>query len=369
MGDLPTKRSYKNAKVTSTANKEKRVNVNKYLTYDVLSIVFKYLNGMELSNVSMVCRSWLEVANDEKRTRGGDTFLIDYDIASIRAHYKAQITQKLQSKPALGLFFKSCHPEYRKDCHCTMLPKDCAVVTLGTYGVIFNNEEMEEASGNIVCAFLPKLPGTTIEVISCTKNFAGQYYSQLFAAFEECENDRPKCLLFFCNLEGRDSAKSITKMLLERCDQTVKPSVWGGVVQDLYVCNSKNSKSENCPQLAYSVAVILTGSVDSWSVVIDKKYCSKQLVEMRLKAFKSHISLRKHSMGFMFACCERGQNMFDECNVESSIFKKYFPNIPLVGCFGDGEFGHTTEPNKTSNVKDAHCYKERSTVFLIVTYG
>ncbi|CAL7934492.1 unnamed protein product [Xylocopa violacea] len=311
----------------------------------------------------------MEVANDEKRTRGGDTFLTRYGIASTGIHYKTRIVHKLKSKPALGLVFKSCHSVCKEDCHCTLFPKDCAVITLGTYGVVFNNKEMEEASDNVVCAFLPKIPGTTIEVISCKKNFTGQYYSQLFAAFEGCENDRPKCLLFFCNLEGRDSTKSITKMLLERCDHAVKPSVWGGVVHDLYICNSKNFKSENCPQLAYSIAVILSGSVDSWSVVINKKYCSKQLVEMRLKAFKDLVSLRKHSMGFMFACCERGQNMFAECNVESSIFKKYFPKIPLVGCFGDGEFGYTIEPNKTSNVKNAHCYKERSTVFLIITYG
>ncbi|CAL7934490.1 unnamed protein product [Xylocopa violacea] len=346
MGDLPKKRCYKNAKVTSNTNKEKVFDTDKYLTYDVLSIVFKYLNGMDLLNASMVCRSWMEVANDEKRTRGGDTFLTRYGIASTGIHYKTRIVHKLKSKPALGLVFKSCHSVCKEDCHCTLFPKDCAVITLGTYGVVFNNKEMEEASDNVVCAFLPKIP-----------------------AFEGCENDRPKCLLFFCNLEGRDSTKSITKMLLERCDHAVKPSVWGGVVHDLYICNSKNFKSENCPQLAYSIAVILSGSVDSWSVVINKKYCSKQLVEMRLKAFKDLVSLRKHSMGFMFACCERGQNMFAECNVESSIFKKYFPKIPLVGCFGDGEFGYTIEPNKTSNVKNAHCYKERSTVFLIITYG
>lgn len=44
----------------------------------------------------------------------------------------------------------------------------------------------------------------------------------------------------------------------------------------------------------------------------------------------------------MFACCARGEDMFDENNLESSIFKKLFPEVPLVGCIGDGEFGTNT---------------------------
>lgn len=127
-------------------------------------------------------------------------------------------------------------------------------------------------------------------------------------------------------------------------NKTVKPSVWGGVVKDLYVYNSKNPTSDDYVRFAFCVGITIVGSVDSWSIVMDESYKTKELVEQRLKLFKSHISLKKHSMGFMFACCERGENMFNERNVESSIFKKLFPDIPLVGCFGDGEFGETTIP-------------------------
>lgn len=108
--------------------------------------------------------------------------------------------------------------------------------------------------------------------------------------------------------------------------------------------NSKNPTSDDYVRFAFCVGITIVGSVDSWSIVVDESYKTKELVEQRLKLFKSHISLKKHSMGFMFACCERGENMFNERNVESSIFKKLFPDIPLVGCFGDGEFGETTIP-------------------------
>lgn len=78
---------------------------------------------------------------------------------------------------------------------------------------------------------------------------------------------------------------------------------------------------------------------------MDNRCDTKELVEQKLESFKNHISLRKHSIGYMFACCERGTNKFNERDVESTIFKKLFPEVPLVGCFGDGEFGENTIVN------------------------
>lgn len=56
MENLPAKRSYEDDGTTSNSKERKKLNTSRYLTYDVLRIVFKYLNGMELSNASMVCR-------------------------------------------------------------------------------------------------------------------------------------------------------------------------------------------------------------------------------------------------------------------------------------------------------------------------
>lgn len=44
----------------------------------------------------------------------------------------------------------------------------------------------------------------------------------------------------------------------------------------------------------------------------------------------------------MFACKARGTEMHEEANVESTIFKRLFPKVPLAGCFGYGEFGKVT---------------------------
>lgn len=77
----------------------------------------------------------------------------------------------------------------------------------------------------------------------------------------------------------------------------------------------------------------------TYSVLLDANCNTKERVEDKLRTFKDRVQLKKHSIGFMFACCVRGTNTFKERNVESTIFKKFFPRVPLVGCFGDGEFG------------------------------
>lgn len=47
----------------------------------------------------------------------------------------------------------------------------------------------------------------------------------------------------------------------------------------------------------------------------------------------------------MFACVGRGKGLYDKDDVETTIFKKYFPNTPLTGLFGNGEVGFDWFPS------------------------
>ncbi|XP_071865019.1 uncharacterized protein [Bombus fervidus] len=365
MESLTAKRSYEDDDNTLNIKERKKHHIDLYLTYDVLRLVFEYLNWMDLLNASMVCRSWLEVANDEKRTRGGPANLIN------NGKKYARVIRKLRDKPALGLVFKGLHKRsIRQDCLCQVLPQNCDTVTLSTFGILFENTEMEEVFQKRIYAFLPEIPDVTTKIISIiSRNDFTQYYQQMRLAFVKRETNRSKCLLLFCNQAGRALAQR-TARILQLCNESVRPAVWGGVVKDLYVCNAKNlNHDERCFSYAFCVGIIIVGAIDSWSIVMDNSCNTKELVEQKLESFKNHISLRKHSIGYMFACCERGKKMFKESNVESTIFKKLFPKVPLVGCFGDGEFGENTTSSKKINYSEDHWYHERSTVFLIITYG
>jgi len=125
-------------------------------------------------------------------------------------------------------------------------------------------------------------------------------------------------------------------------------SVWGGVLDYVFVPRIHRLSKKPRDRLLHRshtpdvVAVLITGSIQTWSTVLEKKCNTEECVEARLKSFKDKVKLKKHSIGFMFVCVARENEMYYETNVESTIFKRLFPKVPLVGCFGFGEFGRTT---------------------------
>jgi len=119
-------------------------------------------------------------------------------------------------------------------------------------------------------------------------------------------------------------------------------SVWGGVLDYVFVPRihglHKKPRNRFLNRQPDVVAVLITGSIQTWSTVLEKKCNTEECVEARLKSFKDKVKLKKHSIGFMFVCVARRC----ETNVESTIFKRLFPKVPLVGCYSFGEFGKTT---------------------------
>lgn len=92
---------------------------------------------------------------------------------------------------------------------------------------------------------------------------------------------------------------------------------------------------------------MISGSnVKSWSTVIDLDMSEKEVIAGKLIEMKRSVETLRHTVGFMYSCVGRGENFHSEKHLESSLFKKVFPNIPLVGCSGGGEFGTTTVGGK-----------------------
>ncbi|XP_003700790.2 F-box only protein 22-like [Megachile rotundata] len=357
---------------------------NQYLIYDVLRLIFKYLNARELSNASMVCRSWSEAANNEKHTRGPMCLIESTTVpedADYRKDIKIEIIKKLRIKPSLGLLFI---PEVfipcftNTDCYCKALPSNCSTITLVTHGIIMDDKEFEEDLEHFIGVFLPDLPNLRIKPISFTDNVIYDIdwlsesqrrdIKKIKSVFNTPAKGRgiSKCLLLFCNWRGRRTALKVA-YALRKCYKSNELPVWGGVAKYGNICNAKDSKSITF-EVSFCTAIPLVGPFDTWSLIIDKTHNTKERVEQRMKLFRNRICLKRHSIGLMFACCARGKNMFQESNVESSIFKKLFPTVPLAGCFGDGEFGTNKILNEPPDNKRKSWYKEISTVFLIITY-
>ncbi|KAL6422181.1 hypothetical protein ACFW04_010898 [Cataglyphis niger] len=347
----PAKKRFRKASAESenestVENLENPVDSNAYLTYDILRIVFTYLNGIDLGRAAMVCRLWLEAANHEKFTRGPECFIEHY------LRFTGWIRESL--------------------------PKNCKAIMLYTSGIIINNEEIEyNAFPRMVCALLPEIPNVKIRTTILCTEFSPHSFSKFsLSLFEDHKkklidminetsipnHDESTSLIFLCNnLKSAKIATLLADAVQEYSGEDRITSLWGGVVD-----NTIYSRPEE-----YCIAVLITGSIQSWSVVIDKRYKTKEQVTKRLRLFKNQVKLKKRSMGFMFACKARGIGLYNEKNVESTIFKTLFPEVPLVGCFGNGEFGKNTMPidEMEKKINSKKWYYQYSTIFMILTYG
>ncbi|XP_011501103.1 PREDICTED: F-box only protein 22-like [Ceratosolen solmsi marchali] len=136
-------------------------------------------------------------------------------------------------------------------------------------------------------------------------------------------------------------------------------SLWGGICVDLKLCKKFNS-TQICAQSIHWTAITLSSpTLQSWSTVLLYSCRSELLIQENLENLKKNIHLQKHSLGLMFSCCVR----IDWKDMEVAVFKKVFPNVPLIGLHGDGEYGLNTLSEKRENLM--HTY---STIFTILTY-
>jgi len=84
------------------------------------------------------------------------------------------------------------------------------------------------------------------------------------------------------------------------------------------------------------IAVVVTGSIHIWSIYFDSEtfFCDiNKQIEVRLNLFKDKVMLKRHSIGFMFT---RNRTEMFEPIVEQEIFKRLFPEVPLVVCYNNG---------------------------------
>ncbi|XP_012523443.2 F-box only protein 22 [Monomorium pharaonis] len=372
----------------ATESGEKTLDPNIYLTYDILRIVFQYLRARDLANAAMVCRTWLEAANKEKWTRGPYCFMLDCKTKHDFGHHLLNV----RVRPSIALFFLAGSFPYHVEEHCmTLLPKNCEVVMLYTTGMVMDNKELESGKcsrTDAICAFLPQIPNVSVKLFKLTEYYAIQKtteYKEIISIIDNhgtsvSNNEMSTCFMLFCNGMGHSVAKRWASIIQKRKNKVT--SVWGGVLDFIHFIHScpenlnKRPDMERPTQAPVCIGVLIAGPVQTWSMILERKCNTKERVEERLKLFKNKVKLKKHSIGFMFVCRARGSEMYNETNVESTIFKRLFPKVPLAGCFGNGEFGKNSidEANKEKNSEQEHkskrsWYNEFSTVFLILTYG
>lgn len=113
------------------------------------------------------------------------------------------------------------------------------------------------------------------------------------------------------------------------------------------------------------------------SVIINETVDFPADAEECIKRLKSHNLQEENSFAFMLACVGRGEGLYEESNVESALFRKYFPKTPLIGLFGNGEIGfehvnkgthaEEEEPEYKKKKSQVKLYHSFTTVFVLVS--
>lgn len=70
----------------------------------------------------------------------------------------------------------------------------------------------------------------------------------------------------------------------------------------------------------------------------------------------------------MFTCIGRGFHHYGVSNVESAVFRQFFPKTPLVGFFGTGEVGFTHLPSEGKVCENGKVDNNRTLPKLYHTY-
>jgi len=96
-------------------------------------------------------------------------------------------------------------------------------------------------------------------------------------------------------------------------------------------------------ETASALGVAFCGdNVRATSVLLHADVCEPADIEKcLLRLGTSGAPVPGKSVGLMFACTGRGYHFYDgTVGVESGIFKRLYPRVPLLGFFGNGEIGY-----------------------------
>lgn len=121
--------------------------------------------------------------------------------------------------------------------------------------------------------------------------------------------------------------------------------------------------------------LIFAGSnVKMASHILNQSIRAEKKVRAILSEFKTSGLNLMNAVGFMFACTGRGKGFYrGKKNMESGIFHELYPNIPLIGIFGNGEIGldfcaSSAQSKPPPSISQGKCILSYTSVFIIVSF-
>lgn len=345
------------------------------LNRDELSIIFKFLNGFDLHNASLVCSFWSEIAKEENKRRGYpcevktefNSCIDNWDTL------KTQLIDCCQVKPSLHILFCGFGKtkQILKGCYCQYLPSNCISISLEHFFTWITDN-------SISSIFFPEIPNLQISTITFNKHpwNKGIYCEELKCLFDDSFSnaDRLKtifepiinddfptsgCIVFIYEIANNCILKLAQS--LEKWFPNKKTSILGIGTDKLSICNSVYN-SHICQHTVDCTAILLNGTdMQSWILILENDSHNDE----RMEEFKGKINLKKHAIGF--SASGYNSSYYFECQQEN-LFNKYFPNVPIFQIYGDEAIARNDFKGLYTNLEDSY-YMEETAAFMLLTYN
>ncbi|KAH9500927.1 F-box only protein 22 [Bulinus truncatus] len=254
------------------------------------------------------------------------------------------------------------------------LPSSCIFQLVVTDGIVgtdrdMKTEEMEDYVSATSLLMIGTSSYTKFVQFSASLNDCKQLvkYSRKKTAklpdcFQDLNEDKIKMVNLYCPMSGinQETSNSFFKLYNQ-------PLIAGGFVNEKILSGLSGilqSSEEGCAVLGL---VICGERVNVASALIPSDVQDEKQVDIIIKKLTELNFPLDNSFGLMYACVGRGVHVYGEQNVESKVFRKYFPRTPLLGFFGNGEIGSSYPPGNSCEKppKLLHAY---TTIMCLVCF-
>ncbi|BFZ01610.1 hypothetical protein BsWGS_04649 [Bradybaena similaris] len=333
----------------------------------VVERIFRNFNARQLNTCSRVCKVWRDQAKREKERRKYLKWnIFVYDETSsvgsdIRSWWQSVANFLLESpiEPKYVLIFCShslwttlteAKPQGQEEKEAIIsaveilgpyLPKDCMFSVILADGIVGTDANMKtlELDGEEDEALSLIMFGETSGVEFFPFSLTRQEYVLLDKSWPETSGPIPQCMQPLLNKEVKminlyclmdDIHLEIGYPLFHMFK---RPILAGGFLNEQHVRDSHGNffSSVLDKSCVVSGLAICGANVKVASVLIISEDIAE--VDSTVQALTEHKFPLHRSFGLMYSRIDEESRVYGKQNVESGIFRKYFPTIPLLGFF------------------------------------
>ncbi|XP_077324757.1 F-box only protein 22 isoform X2 [Lithobates pipiens] len=371
---------------------------------EVVERVMSFLPSKTLLRAACVCRLWRVCACRKLKARQKITWISSIGAGSMDSgghslvHAVTEELEKIYIIPEMFLYFTDFEslndhgahggPKKAKKKHGSematalekLLPSECQIVGLATPGIVVtpigsaNNQPVEMEDGECGFALLfPKITGVKIQKFQFFKDSKCKVFdeSKLEEAGLKNNPDLRVVLIFGYNTWRHGATRFLHQVLNPLNEKSI--IIAGGQVEYLASFSSQtNTQGTDCIGV---VGLALSGQqIQGATVLLDQDVYDEKTVDSAMQRLKAANIPTENSVGLMFACVGRGEQHYKKKNVEADSFRKHFPNVPLLGFFGNGEIGCDRVVSGSFTLRECNGEKDNllhgyTTVMTLIHFG